>query len=501
MLAGPLDDARLKSIEDCLNAGRFDDAQRGLAALASVQGLGPGLAYLSARLLFHRGRLDAASVAARLREVLEERPEFIEAKQWLETVERSQAVTEPPPPYAMTRPPAAQLVTRPAPAPAQAVTQPPARLETPRIPATLRPLVAAPRTSLGELELPRSEMPTDPAPPPDAESGAAPLSLEKVGASLGPWDPLELALAGGKREAVLSGLDKLAARDLDALLGQKKPRFAELAGEVSSFLSRAPIARYFAPFDLTLDSIDRIDAIVALLVPPGISKGYYALRVSLSTYLGECVRQAAGGSWEGTLAEPEIATVKRSAGPYVPWTELAEALGAGASLRDGAGPPPHPAAEPPEETVTVVSETKAPWHPRRWPTLAETQELTRALASSPLGVWAARCQKIPLDRTPASLRALDRYAVLLNPRGKNPGTADDWVRHAAVLTGGYLGELLCLHAGGKFSENDVAPEGPLRFEVVMPDGSAAYPLLFAYERLGGKKPGTFVKFFDDRLKR
>ena len=42
MLAGPLDDARLKRIEDCLNTGRFDDAQRQLAALATVQGLGRG---------------------------------------------------------------------------------------------------------------------------------------------------------------------------------------------------------------------------------------------------------------------------------------------------------------------------------------------------------------------------------------------------------------------------------------------------------------------------
>src|SRR6185503_7472386 len=97
MSAGPLDDARLKTIEECLNSGRFDDAQRRLATLASVQGLGPGVAYLAARLLFHRGRLDASSVAARLRDVLLERPDFAEAKQWLETVERSEAVTEPPP--------------------------------------------------------------------------------------------------------------------------------------------------------------------------------------------------------------------------------------------------------------------------------------------------------------------------------------------------------------------------------------------------------------------
>jgi hypothetical protein len=294
---------------------------------------------------------------------------------------------------------------------------------------------------------------------------------------------------------VISGLDKLAARDLDALLGQKKPRFTELAGEVSRFLSRAPVTRYFAPFDLTLDSVERLDAIVALLVPPAITMGFYALRVSLSIYLGECVREAMGGSWQGTLADPEGAEVTRDAERYLPWRELARALGEGESLRKGAGPPPHPAAEPPEDVVSVATETPAPWDPKSWPTLDQARTLTRALSSSALGVWAARCQKIPLDRTPGSLTALDRYATLLNPRGRDPGQALGWVRHAAVLTGSYVGELLCLHAGGRFVENDAAPEGPLRFEVLLPNGSAVYPVLFAYERLSGKKRESFARLF------
>jgi hypothetical protein len=129
------------------------------------------------------------------------------------------------------------------------------------------------------------------------------------------------------------------------------------------------------------------------------------------------------------------------------------------------------------------------------------KNLTRALASSTLGVWAARCLKIPLDRTPGSLRALDRYATLLNPRGKSPGSTAAWVRHAAVLTGGYVGELLCLHAAGRFNENDAAPEGPLRFEVILPSGSAVYPVLFAYERFAGKRWGNFSKFFDEQVTR
>ena len=468
MPAGPLDDSRLKAVEDCLNAGRFDEAQRGLSMLASVQGLGPGLAYLSARLLFHRGRLDAESIAARLRDVLRERPDFAEAKAWLETVERSQAVTEMPPP-----------------------------LETPRIPG----FDLDPKKSLGALELPKSELPTEPAPPPGPESTPLPLTLGIEKKPLGPWDALEHALSSGNREAVVSGLDKLAARDLDALLGQKKPRFAELAGEVSRFFSRTPVARYFAPFDLTLDSVERLDELLKLLVPPAITGGYYALRVSLSVYLGECVREASGGDWEGTLAEPETFTVVRDQGRYVPWTEVARALGEGESLRKGAGSPPHPGAEPPEEVVQVVAETKTPWDPKPWPSLTQAQELTRALASSALGVWAARCAKVPLDRTPASLAAIDRYAMLLNPRGADPGQSVSWVRHAAVLTGSYVAELACLHAGGRFTENDAAPAGPLRFEVLLPNGRAVYPLLFAYERLAGKTRETFTKFYESCLER
>jgi hypothetical protein len=406
-------------------------------------------------------------------------------------------VTAPPTPAVTARPSA---IT--APPPGEAATRP-SRLETPRIPERPTLPERAPKLEiqLGSLDLPRSEKPTEPAPPPDSDLTPEPPPIELSKAEPGPWDALEAALASGKRDAVISGLDRLAARDLDALLGQKKPRFTELAGEVSRFLSRAPVTRYFAPFDLTLDSVERLDAIVTLLVPPAITTGVYALRVSLSIYLGECVREAMGGSWEGTLAEPESLAVKRDAERYVPWTEFARALGEGESLRKGAGPPPHPAAEPPDEVVSVATETPTPWDPKPWPTVDEARKLSRALSSSALGVWAARCQKMPLDRTPGSLAVIDRYATLLNPRGRDPGQARSWVRHAAVLTGSYVGELLCLHAGGKFVENDAAPEGPLRFEVLLPNGNAVYPLLFAYERLCGKKRESFARFFAANVKR
>ena len=114
----------------------------------------------------------------------------------------------------------------------------PSRLETPRVPErpTLPDRTAKLEVVLGSLDLPRSELPTEPAPPPDSDMTPEPPPIEIAKTELGPWDALETALASGKRDAVISGLDKLAARDLDTLLGQKKPRFTELAGEVSRFL-------------------------------------------------------------------------------------------------------------------------------------------------------------------------------------------------------------------------------------------------------------------------
>ena len=62
MSGGPLDDPRLQEVEACLNDGRFEEAQRKLVALGSVRDLGPGVAYLTTRLLAQRGRLDASAI-------------------------------------------------------------------------------------------------------------------------------------------------------------------------------------------------------------------------------------------------------------------------------------------------------------------------------------------------------------------------------------------------------------------------------------------------------
>src|SRR5690242_10604685 len=83
MPAGPLDDPRLREVEACLNEGRFDEAQRKLVGLGGVSELGPGVAYLTTRLLAQRGRLDASAITERMNDLLAEAPDFPEAKNYL----------------------------------------------------------------------------------------------------------------------------------------------------------------------------------------------------------------------------------------------------------------------------------------------------------------------------------------------------------------------------------------------------------------------------------
>src|SRR3954467_15637585 len=91
MAGGPLDDPRLREVEVCLNEGRFDEAQHKLVGLGGVRALGPGVAYLTTRLLAQRGRLDAVAITERMQDVLAEAPDFPEAQSYLISV-------RPPPP-------------------------------------------------------------------------------------------------------------------------------------------------------------------------------------------------------------------------------------------------------------------------------------------------------------------------------------------------------------------------------------------------------------------
>jgi hypothetical protein len=487
-------------------------------------------------LLFQRGRLDRAALAQRLEDLLVESPGFAEARKLLDALNHAAEASPLPmmpapsrapglsrpdgsrPDAVSAAPPLAQplisnlptvgrgpVIREKVPLPSSTPPELPAsrsgarRLETPRVPDPAAYAAAARVQSaevtarpLLQLDPPRSELPTEPAPPPSERGENVTLELADLPPSsrLG-TEPIEAELLAGRAEAALAALEKLAASRLDALLVREVPRLDDVADQAAEFLTTAAVTSHFGPYDVSLESLERLDAALALFTQRPIDTPRYALSVLLTAYVGECVRAAGGGRWHGRLAEPDNAKVERRSGqPYVPWQLVQLALTRGGSLRADAGPRPHPAAEPCEPRPRPSLVPASAWDPEPWPALSSLPELGRNLPGSVIGCWAARVLHVPLDRSLSSAKAIERYVSLLAPHRLDLPLAPTLARRPAALAGAYLGELLCLHAAGRWAENDLAPSGPLRFEVVMPDGSAAYPVLWAHERLRGTERGS-----------
>jgi tetratricopeptide (TPR) repeat protein len=84
---GPLDHPRLLAVDERLDDGKLDEAQQLMAEIGDVGFFRYATTYLATRLLYQRGRLDAAGVAERLRELLQAVDYFPEARAMLEAAE------------------------------------------------------------------------------------------------------------------------------------------------------------------------------------------------------------------------------------------------------------------------------------------------------------------------------------------------------------------------------------------------------------------------------
>jgi hypothetical protein len=339
------------------------------------------------------------------------------------------------------------------------------------------------------LEPPRSELPTEPAPPPSESLELEPLRFEPEAASAtgkGVWDPVELDLASGRVESALSALEKQAGQRLDQLVARRMPELETVAEHAADFLGGAPIVCHFPAFDLSIGSLARLDAALSLFARRPQRAPRYALSVLLSAYVGECVRRASNGKWQGRLAEPDMATIERPRGDsYQPWRAVHLAMTEGRPIRIAAGVSLPPGSELGAHARRPIEPPTA-WDPEPWPDFELFQLIGRVVTGSVLGTWAARMAQVPLDRTLGSLSAIDDYLSLLATSVVTPEASGGWARRAAVLTGAYTGEVLCLSGGARWSENPDAPPGPLRYEIVTPDGAATYPVLWTLERLRGQ---------------
>lgn len=524
MSAGPLTDPRLKIIEECLDGARFEEAQYRLSELSGRQSLGPGVVYLTTRLLYQRGRLDGTGVADRLRDVVRECEAFPEAYAMLVAAENGSLAPDPigfrnatQPPRASgsaERPPSLSVreVVPPAPAlprleldapsprdSSGAFSLPPLVLEgalfegpsagTPSPPAARAVTQPATQGTLAtmparaERTAPEEPAHTLPAPPPDSEPPDSDAGFrfptERPTRAESRWDPLETSLVAGRSAHALVGLDRLAGTRLDALLAEAMPPIERVAVEAMSFLNQAPITRYFAPFDLSHDSIDRVEAALSLFGPTVFEELGYAARLMLAAYLGECVRLVLSGRWEGGLADPESLCVESESGRFLPARHMANALMNGEPLARGAGPKPHPGAEPPDYPDVDFD---APVSLLSWPSLTTASATGRSLHTSVIGRWALQSTGTGLDMSWQSITAVDSYLELLSPRARPASQQARWARRIVVLVGSYLGEVLVAEGSGRWRERPGA-SGADALEVQLANGSVAAPLRLVHDRL------------------
>ncbi len=311
------------------------------------------------------------------------------------------------------------------------------------------------------------------------------------------WDKLEIELFSGEQARVVVDFELNAARELRGLVGESATdAIPLLATMASGFFTSEPVWRHFAPFDLSLASVPRVEAVLDIMygraprAPLGATS--FPAQVMLASYVGECLRQGYGGRWVGSLASPEAVFVDTEHTRFAPFHELRLRLEHGKRLLfEGAeGQRARVSGAP----ITMPVSPPAPWDPAEWPSPRMLPRLGLAFSQSVVQLYCAEFGGGPLDRSLAGLHSLDAYASLLAPQHAQPSLSARWVKRAAVLIGAYLGEVLRDATGAAWRDETEPPSGPESYTLLLPDGGSTYPVLQAFDRLSGKDTAPLSRY-------
>jgi tetratricopeptide (TPR) repeat protein len=325
------------------------------------------------------------------------------------------------------------------------------------------------------------------APPPPLLGTAPGSALTALRPS--PWDEKEQRLALGDSKAALFDFEQGLSRKLEVLPQRAGADELSRAALITArYLTEAPVSRHFAPYDLSLFSIARLDVALGLLYRGGVGPRT-ELRtralLGLGAYSGECLRQAYAGEWVGGTVDLLRMHIEGQGLCFSPFGDMNARLQSAQPLEIGDTPLPHPGAEPLGQRVALSIAPPTPWDPAPWPDAENLPELGAKLRESPVGLYCAGIE-LPLDLSFASLRSLDRYVTLLAPPLAPSDPEAAWIRRASVLVGAYMGEVLRATRGGSWE----VTRGDLRAEayrVALPGGAKALPISSAFERLSGRR--------------
>lgn len=349
--------------------------------------------------------------------------------------------------------------------------------------------LAASLAAVDEAQSPHTVRAPSPAGAAAHEPPGAPLPRAVLSVGRSPWEEKEQRLALGDGKAALFEFEQGLSRKLEALPARSGAGELFTAAMITArYLTEAPIFRHFAPFDLSLFSISRLDVALGLLYRGGVGpRTELRTRVllGLGAYAGECLRQAYAGEWVGGAVDLLMMHVEGQGLCFLPFRDVHARLQSAQPLEIGDTPLPHPGAEPLGQRVALSLSPPTPWDPDPWPDVSRLPELGARLRESPVGLYCAGVE-VPLDLSFASLRSLDRYVTLLAPPLAPSDPEAGWVRRASILVGAYLGEVLRKTRGGQWEPLRGGPRAEA-YRLELPGGVVALPVASAFERLSGRR--------------
>ncbi len=309
------------------------------------------------------------------------------------------------------------------------------------------------------------------------------------------WEPAEIALVNGDTDAARDLLGQLVDQRLGQLAGSVAQDLPSLATVAASVLSTAPVFAHFAPWDLSLWSVARLEAAVSALHGRAArreSTDPSSLDLLLGVYLGEALRQSHRGKWVGTAATARRAQVVCERGQWHP-VELVvrrRVAGVSASLAVETGTAVSMPGSPAwNHRVVNPQAPPVPWVRGAWPVAATMEALGRAVPTSALALYAKQMLQQDLDRSLESLDAVDLYLDLVANPGAPPEPAAAWAARAATLMGAYVGEVLRARLGGRWIDM-VDATGPDRLRVEFPGGVRTAPVAHVLRRLDERGADT-----------
>lgn len=286
------------------------------------------------------------------------------------------------------------------------------------------------------------------------------------------WDGAERALLEERRGEAIVAFETLARDRLSQLAQHARARDLPVVAMVgANLLTTGPVSQNFAPFDLSLWSIARLEAVLDVLYGneprPKLGSDDSPTIVLLGSYLGETLRGAHTAGWQGSLSEIDSARIELGGASCKPFEVVRARIREGGRLELDTrfGALARPGSEAWAHRIASPLAPPCPWKGAAWPELARARELGQALSNSVIGEYCEQVLGTPLDRSIASIAALDGYLALLAPEGGPPETDAPWAPRVGLLVGAYLGETLRASLGGEWLAAGGKPLGPQSYRV------------------------------------